>query len=226
VISTTISSQEWAIARGLTAMPTVFVVDDDISVRESVASLMHCAGWRVLTFACGEQFLAHKRTGGPGCVVLDIKLPELDGFDVQKLIAADELELPIIFISGFADVPMTVRAMKAGAMEFLTKPFSDVALLSAVQDAIDRSRVEFRRSAEIKLLKECYARLSDRECEVLELVVAGRLNKQIAGKLGIREVTVKVHRGRVMQKMRAKTLVDLVTMVAKMDRAGAIPRSQ
>jgi FixJ family two-component response regulator len=201
-------------------MPTVFVVDDDISVRESIASLIHCAGWRVLTFASGEQFLAHRRSGAPGCVVLDMKLPDLDGFDIQERIAADELELPIIFISGFADVPMTVRAMKAGAMEFLTKPLSDAALLSAVQNAIDRSRVEWRRSAEIKLLKERYARLSEREREVLGLVVAGRLNKQIGGKLNICEVTVKVHRGRVMQKMQAKTLVDLVTMVAKMDRAG------
>ena len=220
MISTTMSSQEWAVSRGLTATPTVFVVDDDISVRESVASLIHCAGWRVLTFASGEHFLAHKRAGGPGCVVLDIKLPDLDGFKVQQMIAAEELELPIIFISGFADVPMTVRAMKAGAMEFLTKPLSEAALLSAVQDAIDRSRVEFRRSEEIKLLKERHARLSVREREVLDLVVAGQLNKQIGGKLGIGEVTVKVHRGRVMQKMQAKTLVDLVTMVAKMERAG------
>jgi FixJ family two-component response regulator len=196
---------ERAVSRGLTAIPTVFVVDDDISVRESVASLIHCAGWRVLT---------------SGCVVLDIKLPNLDGFDVQKLIAADELELPIIFISGFADVPMTVRAMKAGAMEFLTKPLSDAALLSAVQNAIDRSRIEFRRSVEIKLLKERYARLTEREREVLELVVTGRLNKQIGGELSIGEVTVKVHCGRVMKKMPAETWVDLVTMVAKMNRAG------
>lgn len=189
--------------------PIVFVVDDDISVRESLEMLIQFAGWQPQTFASGEEFLAHPRVLTPNCLVLDVSLPDLSGLDLQKLVA-DRIEMPIIFITGYGDVPMTVRAMKAGAVEFLTKPFAEEALLSAIRHAIERSCAALGRVAEIQVLRDRYASLSPREHQVMDLVVSGLLNKQIAFELGISEITVKAHRGKVMQKMNADSLADLV----------------
>jgi FixJ family two-component response regulator len=198
------------------AIPTVFVVDDDVSVRESLELLIGCAGWRPEAFASAHAFLAHPRVLAPSCLILDVSLPDLNGLDLQKRIAGDRVDMPIIFITGHGDIPMTVQAMKAGAVEFLTKPFSDEALLSAVQHAIERSQTELGHEAEIRVLRDCYASLSPREREVMALVVSGLLNKQIAGELGISEITVKAHRGKMMRKMKADSLADLVRRAAKL----------
>jgi FixJ family two-component response regulator len=198
------------------AAPTVFVVDDDISVRESLELLIQTAGWQPETFASARAFLAHPRRLAPSCLVLDVGLPDLNGLELQERIAADRAELPIIFITGRGDVPMTVRAMKAGAVEFLTKPFGDDVLLDAIGQAIERSRAALGQEAEIKVLRDRYASLSRREREVMALVVSGRLNKQVGGDLGISEVTVKAHRGKAMRKMKAGSLADLVTMAARL----------
>lgn len=203
--------------------PVVFVVDDDEAVRESLDSLICCAGWQAETFASAREFLLHPRVSAPSCLVLDVTLPDLSGLDLQERIAVDRIDMPIIFISGHGDVPMTVRAMKAGAVEFLTKPFRTEVLLGAIGDAIERSRTALQREAALRRLQGCYATLSRREREVMELVVRGRLNKQVGGELGISEITVKAHRGRVMQKMAAHSLADLVNMAAYLRGAGPTP---
>lgn len=197
------------------ASPIVFVVDDDISVRESLESLIADAGWRPEVFASAEEFLAHPRKPVPGCLVLDVSLPDLNGLELQKHIA-DRPDLPIIFITGHGDIPMSVRAMKAGAVEFLTKPFGPEVLLSAIRDAIERSRACLDQEADRHALRGRYESLSLRERQVMALVVGGQLNKQIGGELGISEITVKAHRGRVMRKMEATSLAELVNMAARL----------
>jgi FixJ family two-component response regulator len=196
--------------------PIVFVVDDDFSMRESLELLIQCAGWRSETFASAQEFLARPRILAPSCLVLDISLPDLSGLDLQKRIAVDRVDMPIIFITGYGDVPMTVQAMKAGAVEFLTKPFSDDVLLSAIGHAIERSQIALDQELKMQALRECYESLSPREREVMALVVSGLLNKQIGGELGISEITVKAHRGKVMGKMKADSLADLVNMAARL----------
>ena len=198
--------------------PIVFVVDDDISVRESLESLIADAGWRPEVFASAEQFLDRPRQPCPSCLVLDVSLPDLNGLEVQKRLA-DRIDLPIIFISGHGDIPMTVQAMKAGAVEFLTKPFAPEMLLSAIGAAIERSRVLLDEEVDLQALRDRYESLSLRERQVMGLVVRGQLNKQVGGELGISETTVKAHRGNVMRKMKAGSLADLVRMDAKLNLA-------
>jgi len=196
--------------------PIVFVVDDDISVREALEALISEAGWHPKVFASAREFLAHPRLSVPSCLVLDISLPDLNGLDLQQQIATDQGHVPIIFITGYGDVPMTVRAMKAGAAEFLTKPFGDDVLLDAIRKAIQRSGAALDESAGLQVLQSRYATLSGREREVMALVVSGLMNKQVGGRLGISEITVKAHRGKVMQKMCATSLADLVNIASKL----------
>ena len=202
-------------------MPIVFVVDDDVSVRESLELMISSAGWKPEIFASAKEFLSRPRANAPSCLVLDVNLPDLNGLDLQMRVADDRIDMPIIFITGYGDVPMTVRAMKAGAVEFLTKPFSDDALVGAIRHAIERSRTVLGHEAEIRMLSDRYKTLSRREREVMALVVTGLLNKQVAFELGISEITVKAHRGRVMHKMQAGSLVDLASMATKMRVAQA-----
>jgi FixJ family two-component response regulator len=192
--------------------PIVFVVDDDISVRESLESLIRFAGWQPQTFASAQEFLSCPRLFVPSCLVLDVSLPDLNGLELQKRIAPDRIDMPIIFITGHGDVQMTVRAMKAGAVEFLTKPYDDEVVLSAIRQAIECSHTALRREAKMRLIRDSYISLSHRERQVMALVVRGLLNKQVGSDLGISEITVKAHRGRVMQKMKADSLADLVKM--------------
>ena len=206
-------SLEVLIMPGLT--PVVYVVDDDVSVRESLELLIRTAGWRSETFASAQDFLSRPRVDVPSCLVLDVTLPGLNGLELQQRLA-DRTDMPIIFITGYGDVPMTVRAMKAGAVEFLTKPFQDDVLLDAIRGAIERSRAALRLDAELRDLRSAYASLTPREREVMALVVAGLLNKQVGGQLGISEITVKAHRGQVMRKMKADSLPDLVTMATRL----------
>src|SRR6202789_888076 len=201
------------------ATPVVFVVDDDFSVREALDSLIRQAGWRPELFASAQDFLAHPRVLVPSCLVLDVTLPGLNGLELQSLIADDRRDMPIIFITGHADVPMSVKAMKAGAVEFLTKPVPEDVLIGAIEGAIARSRVALDREAELQSLRRRYSRLTPREREVMAMVVRGLLNKQVAGELGMVEMTVKAHRGQVMRKMNAASFADLVNMAAKLGLA-------
>ncbi len=203
------------------ATPIVFVVDDDISVRESLQLLIECEGWHPETFASAQEFLDRPRNLVPSCLVLDVSLPGLNGLDLQKRVAVERPDMPIIFITGYGDVPTTVQAMKAGAVEFLTKPFGDNVLLSAIRHALDRSHSALGREAEMQVLRDCYASLTRREREVMTLVVSGLLNKQVGGELGISEITVKAHRGQVMQKMKADSFADLVKKAARLGVASA-----
>ena len=206
------------------ATPVVFIVDDDVSVRESLEAMTRFAGLRAETFASAQDFLERPRAMVPNCLVLDVRLPDLSGLDLQNRIASERTDMPIIFITGYGDVPMTVRAMKAGAIEFLTKPFDDEVLLDAIRQAIERSRAALSEEAEMQALRDRYASLSRREREVMALVVSGLLNKQVGGELGITEYTVQVHRGQVMRKMNARSLADLVNMAGKL-RLGRAPRA-
>lgn len=201
------------------ATSIVFVVDDDISVRESLELLIQSEGWQPETFSSAQHFLSHPQKSVPSCLVLDISMPGLNGLELQKRVVAERPEVPIIFITGHGDVPKSVQAMKAGAVEFLTKPFKDDVLLGAVRQALERSRVSLGQQAEIKELQDRYASLSPREREVMAMVVSGRLNKQVGGELGISEITVKAHRGKIMQKMKADSLADLVKMAGKLGPA-------
>jgi FixJ family two-component response regulator len=204
-----------------TSAPTVFIVDDDVSVREALEGLARFEGWRTEAFASARDFLAHPKTLAPSCLVLDVNLPDLNGLDLQAHVANKQAEMPIIFITGYGNVPMTVRAMKAGAVEFLTKPFDDEAILEAIRAAFASSEAALARGAELRDLQEAYSALSRREREVMALVVSGLLNKQIGGELGISEITVKAHRGRVMQKMKARSVAGLVTIAAKLRATSA-----
>jgi FixJ family two-component response regulator len=204
----------------MTAKQTVFVVDADRSVRESLELLIDRSGWQSKTFVSATDFLAQPRVPAPCCMVLDVALPGLGGLELQKLVA-DRTDMPIIFLTGQGDVEMTVRAMKAGAVEFLTKPFRPEVLVAAIREALERSRQTLAREASMKSLRESYASLSRREREVMELVVSGLLNKQVGGELGISEITVKAHRGQVMRKMQADSLPALVKMAARLDLPSA-----
>ena len=193
----------------------VFVVDDDVSVRESLELLITSAGWRAETFASGRDFLSRLHVAVPCCLLLDVSLPGLNGLELQQQLA-ERTDMPIIFITGHGDIPMTVRAMKAGAIEFLTKPLDHDVLVNAIRGALERSRAALRHESEMQVLRDCYASLTPRERDVMALVVAGLLNKQVGGQLGISEITVKAHRGQVMRKMKADSLPDLVTMAARL----------
>jgi FixJ family two-component response regulator len=198
------------------ATATVFVVDDDVSVRESLELLICAAGWQALTFDSAQEFLAHPRHSGACCLILDVALPGLNGLDLQEQIR-ERTDMPIIFITGHGDIPMSVRAMKAGAVEFLTKPFNDDVLLRTIQQCVERSRVVLREQEEMLVLRGRYESLTPREREVMALVVTGLLNKQVGAELGISEITVKAHRGQLMRKMQADSLAGLVTMTARLN---------
>jgi FixJ family two-component response regulator len=202
-------------------LPVVFIVDDDISVRESLELLVRTENWKPETFASAQEFLDHPRTPVPNCLILDLSLPGLNGLELQKRLALERTEVPIIFITGYGDIPKTVQAMKAGAVEFLTKPLNTDVLVSAIGKALERSSLALAQNGEMEELRTRYASLTSREQQVMALVVSGLLNKQVGGELGISEITVKAHRGQVMQKMKADSLAALVKMAAKLHIAQA-----
>lgn len=197
--------------------PIVFVVDDDISVRESLELLLRCEGWESETFSSAQEFLIRPRPPVPSCLVLDVSLPGLNGLDLQKRLAVERSDMPIMFITGYGDVPTSVRAMKAGAVEFLMKPLEHDILVDAIRESLDRSRLALARETEVRTLWNRYSSLTRRERQVMALVVSGLLNKQVGGELGISEITVKAHRGQVMQKMQAESLADLVRISGKLN---------
>jgi FixJ family two-component response regulator len=219
---TTRNTTHSSASRASNDAPIVFVVDDDVSVRESLELRIEAEGWRPETFASAQEFLARPRPLAPSCLVLDVALPDVNGLDLQKRVAVDRSDMPVIFITGHGDVPITVQAMKAGAIEFLTKPFRDDVLVSAIRHALERSQRALAREAKMKALRESYGSLTPREREVMVLVTSGLLNKQVGGELGISEITVKAHRGQVMRKMRADSLPALVNMVANLGLATAL----
>jgi FixJ family two-component response regulator len=208
------------------ATPIVFVVDDDFAVREALDSLIRLAGWQPVSFSSAQEFLTHPRVSAPSCLVLDVTLPGLDGLELQSLIASDRLDMPIIFITGHADVPMSVKAMKAGAVEFLTKPVPEAVLLDAIESAIARSRIAVERESQLRSLRGRHAKLTPREREVMALVVRGLMNKQVAGQLGMAEITVKAHRGQIMRKMDAASFADLVSMASRLGLAAPAGRAR
>jgi FixJ family two-component response regulator len=212
--------REWGVVM-LSATPVVFIVDDDVSVRTALESLIDSSGWLPETFGSAQEFLRRPRVAAPSCLVLDVSLPDIDGLELQRHVATDRTDMPIIFISGYGDVPMTVRAMRAGAVEFLMKPFKDAVLLAAIRGAIERSVTVLREESETQVLRNRRASLTPRERQVMALVVSGLLNKQVGGELGISEITVKTHRGQVMRKMKADSLPDLVRMNARLERQSA-----
>ncbi len=211
---TTIKHTRFQTSGAPNTTPIVFVVDDDPSVREALGLLIQASGWRAETFASAREFLARPRVPVPSCLVLDVALPDLSGLELQQRVAADRSDMPVIFVTGYGDVSQSVRAMKAGALEFLTKPFCEQVLIGAIRHAVERSRRTLERGAKMRALRKSYESLTPREREVMVLVVSGLLNKQVGGELGISEITVKAHRGQVMRKMKADSLPSLVNMVA------------
>jgi FixJ family two-component response regulator len=210
------SGHEMGTLPASTVVPIVYIVDDDVSVRESLELLVRNENWKPEIFATAQEFLNHPRTLVPHCLVLDLSLPDLTGLDLQKHLAAERIDMPIIFISAYGDVPKSVQAMKAGALEFLTKPIDNDALVSAIRKALERNRLALAQDAEMRELKARYSSLTSRERQVMALVVSGLLNKQVGGELGISEITVKAHRRQAMQKMQADSLATLVKLAGKL----------